>query len=298
MKDAPLQSAPEIEKICRNLLKKSKAWGVFPTPIERIVSYANLTIEAGIDLGKIEPGFLSRFEFIPKFAQKVLGMLDYRQKVIYLDHSQQAQKKGFVTLHEVVHEILPWQQALGFMDDEQTLAPEVKEQFEREANFGASAAIFQLELFDEQAEKLPLSIKSPLVIAQKAGASNHSAIRRFVERSPKRCALLVLHPPEQNGRFAVRVRDYFQSPSFTSEFGSLVLPEVFGWDVPFVPEIKFKRRLHEKGRIGLKTVHGEEIGFTYHFFNNGFNTFVLIFPGGEKNKSRVLILEKGASQPH
>jgi hypothetical protein len=292
MSGEPLDSAADIEKICRNLLKQSKSWGVFPTPVEKIVAYANLTIEAGIDLSKVDPGFLSRFEFVPKWAKKVLGMLDYRQKVIYLDHTQQPQKKGFVTVHEVFHEILPWQEALGFMDDEQSLAPEVKEKFEREASFGASAALFQLELFDEQAEKLPLSIKSPLVIAQKAGASNHSAIRRFVERSPKRCALLVLHPPELNGKFRVRVRDYFQSATFAAEFGELKWPEVCGWNLPFVPDIKFKRRLHENGKLEGTTESGESIELAYHFFNNGFNSFIMLLPLGEKNKSRIVILEK------
>lgn len=293
MKSFAVETAPDIERVVRSLLKQSKAWGIFPTPVDKIIQFAELAVDQGVDLSKIDHGFLSKFQFVPKFAKKILGILDYREKSIYLDQSQRPSKKNFVKLHEVTHNVLPWQKdLLGFMDDEQTLAAEVKEVFEREANFGASALLFQLERFEEEAEKFPLSINSPRALAEKFGGSVHAAIRRYAECSKKRCAVLVLHPPERNGQFSVRVRNYFPSPPFTAEFGDIFWPDVCTPLYPFVHDIKFKRRLHEKGQIDLDTQQSGTQTFNYHFFNNTFNSFVLIIPPGEKNRSRITIIEK------
>lgn len=290
--DAP-DTAKELDAIAHNLLKGAKAFGVYPTPIERIVAEAELSIAHGVDLSQIEPSFLERFgDGFRRTMKKFLGICDISQKVIYLDHSQKPNRNNFVTLHETVHGVVPWQRALlTAMDDEQTLDPDVKEIFEREANYGASSLLFQLEHFDDEARKLPLSIESPMALGQKFGGSVHAAIRRYVQRSTKRCAVLVLHPPEQNGQYGVRPRNYFQSEAFTNEFGTLSWPEFCHWDFPFVPDLKFNRRLHKKGTISLPTADGTT-EFEYHFFNNTFNSFVFILPKGEHIRSRVRIIER------
>ena len=43
-------------------------------------------------------------------------------------------------------------------DDEITISEIVKDEFEAEANYFASATLFQLERFDEELNKLPLEI--------------------------------------------------------------------------------------------------------------------------------------------
>ncbi|SRR6266498_326694 len=50
-------SAEEIEKIARTLLLKAKAFGVFPTPVDRIIREAKLSLAKGVDLSKAEAGF-------------------------------------------------------------------------------------------------------------------------------------------------------------------------------------------------------------------------------------------------
>jgi len=182
---------------------------------------------------------------------------------------------------------------LGRADDEWTLDLDFKEELEREASFFASATLFQTERFRAEAAKLPLSINSPRALAQKFGGSSHAAIRRYVESSNKRCAVLVLNPPVKNGHFGVGIRNYFQSVSFTSAFGELAWPDgECGLNYPFVNDIKRHRRLHEDGQIALMVGNSEWITFTYHFFNNGYNTFVLFLPVGEMNRSRTTIIEK------
>lgn len=295
MSKPPLDSSDDIDKIAKNLLIASKAWGVFPTPVDQIVQYAELQIENGIDLSTVDPGFFAtKLEFVRSALSKVVGIVDFRQKTIYLDQSQKTPRKNFVKLHEVGHKACSWQSDLkGFMDDEKTLDPDIDDQFEREASYFASGALFQLERFDDEAAKLPLGIKSPQVLAQKFGGSNHAGIRRYVERSKKRCAVLVFHKPTENGKFAVKIRDYFQSPAFTAEFGEIVWEGgVCGLEWIFVQEIQRKRRWHEDGQVAIITGNGESITFTYHFFNNTYNTFILILPIGERIKSRTLIVPR------
>lgn len=273
----------------------SKAWGKFPTPVDQLVQYAELQIERGVDLSKVDPGFFTKnFNFLSRALNKAIGLVDFRQKIIYLDHSQSESRKGFVKLHEVGHKALSWQSdLLGFMDDESTLDASVKDVFEREASYFASDALFQLDRFDDEAANLPLCIKSPQVLAKKFGGSNHASIRRYVERSKKRCAVLILHKAEQNGEYSAKIRDYFQSPTFTADFGEISWPtEKCGLDWVFIQELKRGRRWHEDGQIALTTENGTCVTFTYHFFNNTFNTFILLLPAGEKIKSRTVIVPR------
>lgn len=272
----------------------AKAWGKLPTPVDDIVRFADLQIENGINLSEIEPGFISKkFQFAKQALKKALGIIDRRQKKIYLDHSQIPPRKNFIKLHEVGHDACSWQKELGYMDDEKSLDPEAEAIFEREASFFASSTLFQLERFDEEVVKLPLSIKSAQALGQMFGGSNHAALRRYVERSTKRCALLVLHKPESNGEYHAKIRNYFQSGPFSANFGEITWPEEgCGLEYLFVREIKRGRRLHEAGQIALITGSGETVTFTYHFFNNGHNTFILFLPAGEAIKSRVIIVPK------
>src|SRR5882724_11183015 len=262
MQNSTLPSADDIDKIAKNILLASKAWGVLPTPVDKIIQFADLQIAHGIDLSRVEPGFITaNFQFVKQVLSKVRGMVDFRQKTIYLDHSQNPKRKNFVKLHEVGHKACSWQSDLkGFMDDDKTLDPSVDEEFEREASYFASGALFQLERFDHEAAKLPLCIRSAQVLAQTFGSSNHASIRRYVELSKKCCAVLILHQPVPNGEYTAGIRNYFQSPSFTAEFGELQWPgNKCGLDLAFVQDIKRGKKWHEDGQIGLMTGAGDYI---------------------------------------
>ena len=288
----PLASVDEIEKIARNILIGARAWGKFPTPVDELIAYSELSLAKGIDLSQAEPSLITAGRmFAGKVSRKVLGIFDFRDKTIYLDHSQRESRKNFIKLHETGHGVISWQKDLiGCLDDEDTIAPEIKEEFEREASFFASAGLFQLERFDEEAAKLPLSLRSARALGQKFGGSAQAAIRRYVERSPKRCAVLVLNPLERTGGAHARVRNYFESPSFTKAFGGLAWPEQCGWEFPFVQEMQFKRKEHLTGQLTTTTAGLEAVSLQYHFFDSTFNVFIFLFPAGEKNTSRVTIL--------
>src|SRR4051812_18828629 len=99
MDTPPLDSAEDIDKITKNILLASKAWGRLPTPVDQIAKFAEFQIEMGVDLSKVDPGFFAKhFQFATKAKSalsKVVGLIDFRQKTIYLDHSQPPPRKNF-----------------------------------------------------------------------------------------------------------------------------------------------------------------------------------------------------------
>jgi hypothetical protein len=289
----PVDASSDIEAAAKTLLRGSKALGVYPTPVERIIAEAELKVEEGVDLSRVRPGFFTKtFEGIGRVSRSVLGLLDYREKLIYLDLSQKEPRQRFIKLHEVGHNVLPWQADAYRWDDAKTLDPGTTEGFEREASFFASCALFQLDRFDEEAAKLPLGIISALALGKKFGASCQAAIRRYVQHSKKRCAVLVLEP--LNDDLDAKVRDCFESPAFAAEFGELPWPEYCDASLPFVQDMLRKRRLHEDGDLILQTGTPGGVALEYQYFCNGFNSFVFLFPPGECIRSRTRIVLTGS----
>jgi len=288
-----LTSKADIEKTSFELLKQSKALGILPTPIDKIISYSELVVAKNIDLSKAEDSFFEKASFgMEKLWKNVRGFLDRWEKTIYVDLSQLPSRQNFVKLHETGHHVLTWQNATyQFLDDDQTLDPDIVEEFEAEANYFASATLFQHDRFREEMTKLPLDIDASRNLSKMFGASFHATIRRYIDQCKQRCALLVLEGITARGTTAqCFVRNYFQSVSFLADFGNLQWEERLGYNWDFVKPYYFQRKGKVIGQIKLKTEQGEQL-FQYHFFNNGYNGFVLLFPFGEKNNSRIKIVD-------
>lgn len=261
----------DIENVSFDILKQSKSLGVFPTPVDNIVQYCELKVDRENCLSKIPKNYLAKAsETLKSALRKLRGAVDIREKVINLDLTRPANAQRFVQLHETGHSVLPWQRkTFEYYDDDDTLKPDVKIAFEAEANFFASGTLFQLDRFDEEASLLELTIRSPLALSKKFGGSVHATLRRYVERCPKRCALLVI---EKDGVLNFKVRNYFQSPSFTKEFGMLKWPESLGPDQAFIVDCSF-RTMNTNGQFLYKGENGD-ITFQYHFFSNSFNYWI------------------------
>ena len=58
-----IQSIKDIEKISLEILKDSKSLDVFPTPIDRIVSYVDLKVSSNIDISQIHEGYKGSVDF-------------------------------------------------------------------------------------------------------------------------------------------------------------------------------------------------------------------------------------------
>lgn len=101
-----IQSKKDIEKISYEILKSSKSFDVFPTPIDTIVRYAELTVNTE-DLSKIPSNFFSKkIDVLKRALGKVQGILDRSEKIVYLDLSAHPSKQKFVKLHIRKHRIL------------------------------------------------------------------------------------------------------------------------------------------------------------------------------------------------
>jgi len=55
-----LNSSSDIERISYDILKQSKAWGVFPTPVDDIVNYVELKIDENSYINDIPKNYLSK----------------------------------------------------------------------------------------------------------------------------------------------------------------------------------------------------------------------------------------------
>lgn len=284
----------KIDDIIFEILKKSKSLDVFPTPVDKIIQYCELSLSNNNDFHDIPHNYVAKnVDAFKRMMKKVLGAFDREKKEIYINPSLPEVKKNFIKLHETGHDVLPWQKDVRYFDNEFTLSADVQEMFEAEANYFASTALFQQNRFQDEIKKLPLEIGSPMALAKKFGASNHAAIRRYVETNHKRCALLVLEKEKENKdplQMCCSLRNYFQSSSFTKNFGNIKWTETLSIeDWVFVQDFFSSRRLHKDGELTLNTSDGM-CDFHYHYFNTTFNAFVLLFPVGEKIKSNTSII--------
>lgn len=294
-----LLSAKDIEKISFDILKGSRSLDVFPTPVNRIVEYTELVVNDKIDISTIHESYISRATHaLIKGLSSLRGLFDRRTKTIYLDLSQIHSRKNFVKLHETGHGVLTWQQKIHDLleDDDESLSSNAIEEFEAEANYFASVTLFQHDRFMSELKKLPLGIPAAFKLSDHFGSSKHAALRKYVETSKKRCALLVFEKaPSSSHDFKCTKRDLFLSRNFSDAFGNLILPDNLSSEWPFINDYFQKRKHKLDGRMTLTTENGE-INFHYHFFNNSYHSFVFFFPTGEEQNNRTKIIITNSSR--
>ena len=157
---------------------------------------------------------------IKSAISKVLGIYDAAESLIHIDDAsvKSKSKKTFLTLHETAHHDLPVHRRMFrfFQDCEQTLAPEIADQFEREANNFARFALFKGDTYARYAADCTFEIKTPIKLAKKFGASNYASAREFARTHHRACVVYILEPIEfVNGHGArAAVRRIEPSPSF------------------------------------------------------------------------------------
>lgn len=119
------------------------------------------------------------------------------------------------------HDALPWHGAAYFGDDRFTLDPQTADLLEAEASACAAETLFQIDRFTDEANGFRLGLEVPLGLAERWQVSRHAAMRRYVESSPRACALLVIgrFPVTFGDHSAVRVLRSFESAKFRSRYG-------------------------------------------------------------------------------
>lgn len=285
-----------ISSCADRLLREAGAYGQYPTPIADIIAAANLSVErdASLDVGFLQKLYGKAKATVKRAIDKVLGLFDSRDSMIYLDLTLKRVKQRFVSLHETGHGYLPWQRAaFAFMEDgEKDLDPDVQQQFEREASTFASEVLFQGTRFQEEARSLPFDLQTPMKLGQKYGASKYAAFRRFVSQSHRICTLLVFEQPVYEigkGR-AFYLRRAISSEPFLKKFGEVQWPNVIytqDSDIASrLPVRAFNRIFTRKCRIA-SPIWGCSEPFYLEAFDSTYQVFALLIPASELRQIKL-----------
>ena len=182
-----LDHAQEIADCTDLLLKKAGAYGCLPTPVDDLVAAASLEQS---DESPWADLFLKRApahvrKAIAPLRSKIQAILDRREKVVHLNPDiEHRGRRRFKLLHEVSHELYPWQRELAFADDDYTLSWRTNSLFEREANQGAAELFFQRQIFAQVAADYEIGLAAVVHLSEKFGASIHATFRRICRDTP------------------------------------------------------------------------------------------------------------------
>ncbi len=204
----------QIPRLVERALRDAGVVDVFPTPLTEL--QRGLGIEQVVDIAELpDPPEAKK----PSRLKKILGALLYREKTIFVDFSQGEERSNFTEAHETAHQMIPWHEDSFILDHEDTLFRDVKDGLEQEANYGATALIFQNGRFHRRALEHERSISTPILLAPEYRASCHATIRHYVEMHPEALALLITGRYTNDG--SLPIWHAVESDSFREKFGQL-----------------------------------------------------------------------------
>jgi len=169
----------DITKYARGALVKADALNVTPTPLAAVE--AAIGLHPATDLFAAGEALPSKFKSAAALLKKVIGALDYREKVVYLDQDLSNERQRFTHGHELGHAALPWQKLVYYADDDDTISPDTREQLEIEANAFSADLLFGIDRFTAMADDFKSGLGAPLALNGQFQTSAHAAIRRYAE---------------------------------------------------------------------------------------------------------------------
>lgn len=275
-----------VQRHVDRFLRDGSAYGRFPTPVADLMKAAKLTV---VDDEILNEGFLQRFLIKAKASvatiksalSKVLGLFEAHDHLVLIDKDVPKPRVPFVTLHEAGHGTMPHQTKLYALmhDCAKTLDPDITDLFEREANVFASEALFQGEVFAEQAHDQAFGVKTAMGLAKQFGGSNYATFRRYITTNPRACCLVVLEPAvfDDEGGFRAEVRRVIASKTFDIIYDAEMLTHTvtrlhpLGVTVP----ARGKRMVYPRN-IGLKDRNGAHRECVGEAFDSTHQILVLI----------------------
>jgi hypothetical protein len=298
--DPHLQRA--VEERAQRILDRAAAWGRFPTPVDDIVKSARLRIaptsafDPRIILAYVQSKAGGAVRAIKSALSKVFGLYDSDEALIHIDDSVHETKQSFLKLHETGHHELPTHRKLYrlFQDCDRTLAPEIADRFEREANNFARFVLFQGTTYQREAADCPLDIKTPLKLAKRFGASAYASVREFVRTHHKACVAYVLEPIElvPGNPARAQVRRIEASPSFRKQFG-VPTDSVIDANHPLGKLLPIGRRMTRPTSIAAMDSNGVRHECVAEAFSTPHNVFLLVCPVRELTATTVVLSAAG-----
>ncbi len=223
---------------------------------------------------------------------KVLGIYDASESLIHIDETVIESKQTFLKLHETGHHDIPTHKKLFrfFQDCEQTLAPDIADQFEREANNFARCVLFKGDTFAKLAADSRFEIRTPMKLAKHFGASVYASMREFARTNQRACIVFVLEPIEFVAGAGARaeVRRIEASPSFRHQFGMpndtvITLDHWLGSVLPVGRKMTRPTALSVRDRNGI--VHE----CVAEAFDTTYNVLILLYPTKALTSTTVIL---------
>ncbi len=203
----------QILAAAEQTLKRADTYGVVPTPLAAVGKAAG--VEAVVDISQLPT------EVVPRRSRlrKWLGAYFFRAETAFVDLSQPRGRARFIEAHEIGHRVVPWHRG-AYVDDEQTLFSDTELMLELEANLAAAHLIFQGRPFFERALDYPLSLRTPLLLADEFDASLHATIRYYVEHHVEPIAVLIVGKYRRLDE-TVPIFVAVESAAFRQRFGTI-----------------------------------------------------------------------------
>lgn len=292
-----------VEERARQLMDRAGAWNTFPVPLEEIMAAAKVKLaptsafDPAAILAYLKGKATQVGVTIKSAIAKVFGIYDSAEGLIHVDSTVGKPKQTFLTLHETAHHDLPVHRKMFrfFQDCEKTLAPDISDQFEREANNFARFLLFKGDTYAKHAADSAFSIKTPMKLATHFGASIYASAREFARTNHRACAVYVLEPIEYVVGAGARamVRRIETSPSFVTQFGrpacDVVTPDHF-----LGPLLPIGRKMTRPTGFSLMDRNGDVHECVGEAFDTTHNVIILIYPEKALQKS-IITLTANAS---
>lgn len=292
-----------VEERARHLLDRANAWDTFPVPLEDLLAAAQVRV-AKTSLfnpiavmeylaSKAVDTAVQTGTRIKSAISKLFGLYDSADSLIHIDDSaiKSQSKKTFLTLHETAHHDLPVHRSTFrfFQDCEHNLAPEISDQFEREANNFARCVLFKGDTYAGIAADYKFDIKTPIALAKKFGASNYASAREFARTNHRACVVYILEPIEYVAGHGARavVRRVEPSPSFAAQFGrpsdTVITPDHhLGCILPV------GRKMTRPTTLSITDIDGTRHECVAEAFDTTHNVIILLYPTKALDKTTII----------
>ncbi len=288
----------KVEELAKKLLDRGDAWDRFPTPIADLLEAAKLQVAptSMFDPASIVSYIKSKTSDvahrIKSAISKVFGLYDSHESVIHIDDSLGESKQNFLKLHETGHHEIPKHRKLFsiFQDCEKTLAPETADLFDREANNFARYVLFQGDTFFRYAADCPFSLRTPMNLAKKFGASVYASAREYARTNHRACVVYILEPIEYVRGSGARaaVRRIEPSPAYVAQFGRptdlCITPDhVLGKMLPV------GRKMIKPTSLSLPDLNGVDHECIAESFATPFNVLILLYPALALTSTTIIL---------
>ena len=278
----PPDNAARLRGIAETALRRVDSYGVLPTPLDQILEAQRLGLVE--DLEEDRRSFLAGLSGKAQFAartmlNKLRGVLDTRERKVWVrERKGKPRLSRFPTAHEIAHDLLPWHRVRSeYLDNSETLAAEVRDVMEREANYTAAQLLFQGSAFRERVRSAKESLGSALALADEHETTFHSTLWAWVEAQDRPVAVAVykkLGLVGADGTPLYRYHEVYAADRFVGKYGDVELPDQLGAGSPWVQGLLSGEEI-ASGTCRL-VCGGTDHGFTWESWTNTYSLFVLV----------------------